>query len=111
MTPAVRLDALAHAAREYPREACGLVVRLPSGSLIYRRCVNLSEFDDRFELSPRDYVAAERDGQIVALFHSHCDMPATPSEADRAACTETGVPWFIANIPGGEWATIEPEAI
>lgn len=111
MTPAVRLEALAHAAREYPREACGLVVRLRNGSLFYKRCANLSDDDDRFELSPHDYAAAEREGEIVAVFHSHPDMPAVPSDADRAACTETGVTWHIASIPEGVWATIEPEAI
>ncbi len=110
MTPAVRLEALAHAAREYPREACGLVVRQHDGLLRYRRCVNLSEYDDRFEMAPSDYAAAERDGEIVAVFHSHPDMPALPSDADRSACTETGVTWHIVSIPEGVWATIEPEA-
>ncbi|CAB3850723.1 C40 family peptidase [Achromobacter animicus] len=99
----------AHAAAEYPRECCGLVL-MQGRRESYRPCRNLAEGTDHFILDPQDYAAAEDAGRITAVVHSHPDTPATPSEADRVACEGTGLPWFIveaAKDDGGQVVTGE----
>jgi proteasome lid subunit RPN8/RPN11 len=44
--------------------------------------------EDRFEISPLEYLSAERfaDQQnlsLLGVYHSHLNCPATPSESDR----------------------------
>lgn len=89
--------AIRHAIEEYPREACGVIVGRK-----YYPCRNIATTpSEHFIMSPADYKAALEHGEVRALFHSHPDYPATPSEADRASCEESGVPWLIASIVDG----------
>lgn len=87
----------AHAVAEYPRECCGLVV-LRGRRESYRLCRNMAEGTDHFILDPEDYAAAEEAGRITAVIHSHPDVAAAPSEADRVACEASGLPWFIVAV-------------
>lgn len=96
-----------HAARECPREACGLIVRV-SDVLRYIECRNMAEQDNFFIMDPRDYLAASKLGEITAVVHSHPNYSPTPSEADRVACEASGLPWHIYSHPGGEWAYLAP---
>jgi proteasome lid subunit RPN8/RPN11 len=87
----------AHAMAAYPHECCGLVV-MRDRRESYLACRNLAEGTDHFVLDPQDYAAAEEAGRITAVVHSHPDVPATPSEADRVACEASGLPWFIVAV-------------
>jgi proteasome lid subunit RPN8/RPN11 len=107
MTNDWKVAALEHARRDYPREACGLVI-VEKGREVYFPCRNLADGADHFVLDPEDYARAEDRGEIVAVFHSHPNAPATPSEADRAACEASRLPWHIAGFPAVCWASIEP---
>lgn len=97
----------AHAAREYPREACGLIVRV-SDVLRYMECRNIAEKEHNFIMDPRDYLIASKAGEIVAVVHSHPDAKPDPSQADFVACEASGLPWHIYSHPAGEWAYIAP---
>ena len=99
--------ALAHAAKEFPREACGLLV-IQKGREVYCPCRNIGVGTDQFVIHPEDYVAAYRQGEIVGVFHSHPNLPPEPSQADRVACEATGLPWSIVSFPAGQWAQIKP---
>jgi proteasome lid subunit RPN8/RPN11 len=96
-----------HAARDYPREACGLVV-VVKGKERYVPCRNVAAGTENFILPAEDYAAAEDIGEIVAVVHSHPDTSAEPSEADRVSCEASGVPWHILSLPGDDLRTIEP---
>ena len=96
--------AFEHAMREYPREACGLVV-LVDGSHFYMPCRNLADAGDHFVMDPMGYMEADERGEIVAVVHSHPDGPALPSSYDIAAQQATGLPWHIVSVPSGEWHT------
>ncbi|MFO1417232.1 MAG: C40 family peptidase [Methylotetracoccus sp.] len=102
---AIRAAAEAHAAREYPREACGLVV-LGHG---YVPCRNIALKQTQFVMAPEDWLAAERRGKILAVVHSHPDAAPEPSPADLAACEASALPWLIVSWPGREWREIGPE--
>lgn len=94
LPPALDAEMRAAAAAGYPHEVCGLllgdnsdgetrVVRLHAA-----RNVRDDRPHDRFELDPRDYLAAEDAAQrlaltVVGVWHSHPDHPARPSDTDR----------------------------
>ena len=65
------IDAImAHAAAEYPRECCGVVVQ-KQGAAVHS-CRNLAtDPTEHFHLSPEDYAAAEDRGTVIAIVHSH----------------------------------------
>lgn len=104
----LRKEIAAHAAAEYPREACGLLVRI-GDTLRYIACRNMSEGTEQFILDPRDYAACERIGLIEAVVHSHPDASPQPSQADRVACEASGLPWHIYAHPAGTWGFCQPE--
>ncbi|HAU8267832.1 TPA: peptidase P60, partial [Kluyvera intermedia] len=53
-----------HAAAEYPRECCGVVVQAGRKQR-YLRCENISDKpEEHFTLSPADYLNAEKQGEI-----------------------------------------------
>lgn len=107
-----RADALAHALSEYPREACGLVLRsLVHGGEDYVRCRNIADgMVDQFVIHPADWAACEDAGIITAVVHSHPDDTAEPSAADVAGCEASGVPWHIVSAPAGSWWVQYPRA-
>jgi proteasome lid subunit RPN8/RPN11 len=103
----VRADILAHAANELPRECCGLILEI-DGRETYRPCKNLARKQSEFILDPADYMAAEDEGRILAVVHSHPGTSPEPSQADRVACEASGLPWHIVSYPLGTWAYLQP---
>ena len=96
-------EAERHAHVKSPEESCGLIVNSS-----YFPCRNIAN-DPRsnFVLEPVDYARAMYFGDIEGVVHSHPD--GTPvSDADRKACTQTGLPWFVYSVPDKEWLTIDP---
>ena len=78
----------AHAAFDYPLEACGVVVQTAAGCVAVP-CRHVDPAPTHgFYIDPRDVLAlAEREAAgepLVAIYHSHCDSPATFSPRDRA---------------------------
>lgn len=98
-----RSDAEKHARDCGSMESCGIVV-----DGVYWRCRNIADnpFAD-FVIDPKDYVVASLHGEIQAIVHSHPNGgPA--SEADKAACVATKLPWHIWSVPEQKWSTINP---
>ncbi len=98
----------AHAQRDYPREACGVVI-VERGRERYIPCRNTATTAaEHFRLPADDFAAAEERGELVAIVHSHPDASPEPSDADRVSCEESGLPWHIISWPDGRLRTIEP---
>ena len=83
--PAEVRDALvAHAEREAPNEACGLVLLRDGQAERYEPGRNAASSPYRFELEFDDPEIwyAEDDGYELAVFYSHVSAPARPSRTD-----------------------------
>jgi proteasome lid subunit RPN8/RPN11 len=100
-------DMLAHAERDYPRESCG-VVCVVKGRRRYLACRNIAERNEHFVIDPVDYAAAEDAGEVVAIVHSHCNLPPVPSQADRVGCESSGLPWVIVSWPSAQVQQFTP---
>lgn len=101
---------LAHAESAFPSECCGLVIQKGRVEK-YIPCENRAAAPgEQFEIAPEDYAAAEDQGTVVAVVHSHPGDGATtqPSELDMLMCDATEVPWVIASWPEGDIRTIMP---
>nr|WP_301302405.1 Mov34/MPN/PAD-1 family protein [Methylorubrum extorquens] len=98
---AAREAAQAHALRDYPKEACGLLV---DGA--YLPCINYATDPER------DFVIAafiqkklrEEGREIQAVIHSHPDGPLFPSESDMIGQISMDLPWVIIPTNGEECA-------
>lgn len=114
MTPQT-IDAIRkHAEKEFPKEACGLLCVI-RGREKYLPCRNMAGNDEQFILSCQDYANAEEKGEILAVVHSHPNVPAIPSEADKTACEASGLTWHIVHVSdeegkpvAGDIVTFEP---
>lgn len=84
----------AFARQGYPHETCGLLLGVRRGdehvvSRVHRaRNLNVERAEDRYELDPADFLAADCEARaagldIVGIWHSHPDHPARPSATDR----------------------------
>lgn len=96
----------------YPAEACGLLVGSRAGGraevveVRSARNMRSEERDDRYELDPADFVAADCAArsaglEVLGIWHSHPDSPAVPSETDRAAAWEGWSYLIVAAGPDG----------
>lgn len=102
MSPEAEAAFRAHAAAEYPRECCGLLV-VVKGRERYWPCQNeASRPTERFRWRQEDYAAADDAGEIVGICHSHPDVASRPSEADRVLCEATELPWHIVAVHHGQ---------
>lgn len=87
----------------YPNEACGLVIKVGKKSKVIE-CANVAEFKTcQFRISAEDFAKASDAGEVIGVWHTHCDNPETPSEADLAACESSEVTWYIMSV----WSSAE----
>ena len=110
--PAAQRAAIAaHAAADYPHEACGLLVgrRNSAGMMVSQAVASANVADDpahRFEIDPGlrlrlQRAARDENDEILGHYHSHPDGPARPSATDRAGIYEADLVWLIGAVAKG----------
>ena len=92
LTKSIKAAIIDHANRDYPREACGVIIGKE-----YIPCKNIATDDAQFEIDPIDLVGAGKEGEIRAYVHSHPDGNVLPSQPDRVQMNLHGLPWVITN--------------
>ncbi len=108
MPQELRRQIMEEARAAHPAECCGLLEGAREGQrfrvVAIHPARNLSSDPHRFEIDPRDRIAAQKRAReqaaaVIGCYHSHPDGQAMPSIADRAGAGEDDFLWLIA---GGE---------
>jgi len=108
----VRAELHAHAEREAPNEACGLVLLRNGEAERYVPGRNAAASPYRFELEFDDPEIwfAEDHGYELAVFHSHLSSPARPSRTDvENVGLWAGRPYVILSLRTGDLAAFTIE--
>jgi proteasome lid subunit RPN8/RPN11 len=104
-------DIVAHARRDHPDEACGVVAG-PAGTDRPERFVpmlNAARSPTFYELDPADLLRLdremdERDEEPVVIYHSHTATEAYPSRTDVSLAAEPGAHYVLVS-------TREPDSV
>lgn len=109
MDDALLAQISAHAARVFPLEACGLILKRSYGYQLLE-CANTSHEPERsFLIDPMVYL--NHADSIAAVYHSHPNSGPEPSEADIASSERCNVPFLIIGYPSEKVYTYTPKGI
>ena len=107
----LRAQILREAQAAGDRECCGLVAGAREGEVFRVTALypagNLAAEADRFDIDPRDHLAASKSARakgdrLIGCYHSHPAGRAEPSARDLAGAGEENFLWLIA--AGGDLA-------
>ncbi|KMQ79330.1 hypothetical protein ACS33_04280 [Edwardsiella ictaluri] len=88
-------EILEHASQCAPMESCGYVVRMDQGT-VYLPFENRSiEPTQYFRMAPEDFLAAQAEGEVIAMVHSHPGGLPYLSEGDRTLQMASALPWWL----------------
>ncbi|MQA79933.1 MAG: peptidase [Streptosporangiales bacterium] len=95
---------VAHARRDHPDEACGIVAG-PAGSDSPRRFVPMTNAERSptfFRFDPQEQLAVwremdDRDEEPVVIYHSHTSTEAYPSRTDISLAMEPGAHYVLVS--------------
>ena len=98
---------LAHAVKELPDEACGLIVGTVEGGdkeikMVYL-LTNIDHSNEHFSLDPKEQLEAIKDMRkngFVPLgnWHSHPESPSRPSEEDKRLAFDSKASYMILSL-------------
>ena len=102
---------LAHAEKELPDEACGLIAGEVQGTdKIIKKVYLLTNIDhsnEHFSLDPKEQLAAVKDMRANGLvplgnWHSHPETPARPSQEDIRLAYDSTASYLILSLMDAE---------
>lgn len=98
-----------HANKELPNEACGYLASEDGIVSSHYELTNIDQAPDHFSMEPREQFAAVKEmrgrGQVLrAVYHSHPETPARPSEEDIRLAYDPEISFVIISL-----ATAQPQ--
>jgi [CysO sulfur-carrier protein]-S-L-cysteine hydrolase len=107
IAPELLDELVAHARSELPNESCGIVGVIDGTAVDFYPARNRFESPMRFEIHPDDLYRisqlTDSRGQEMAVFHSHPNSEASPSQTDiNLASWWPGLPWIICSLAADE---------
>jgi proteasome lid subunit RPN8/RPN11 len=98
-----------HAKREMPHEACGYLAEQDGTIIRHYELTNIDKAADHFSMDPREQFDAIKDMRnrglkLAAVYHSHPETPARPSEEDIRLAYDPNISYVIISLA-------EPETI
>ncbi|GAB4312442.1 MAG: M67 family metallopeptidase [Candidatus Sumerlaeia bacterium] len=107
ITGEARRAIVAHMEQVYPQEGCGFLFGHGGLGERFVPMANTAETPEtRYAIDPvqqLDVFKAEREAgrELVAIVHSHTDVPARPSPADVAGASYPDTPYLIISVNRG----------
>jgi [CysO sulfur-carrier protein]-S-L-cysteine hydrolase len=104
----LRAELVAHARADAPNECCGMIAAADGHLTAYFPAANEFASPMRFQIDSADQIRItnqieERGEEIGAIFHSHPNSEAYPSQTDlNLARWWPGVLWLICSLAGDE---------
>lgn len=98
---------LAHAKKELPNEACGLIAGVKDGVDKHIQKVylltNIDHSNEHFSLDPKEQLAAIKDMRANGLvplgnWHSHPESPSRPSQEDKRLAYDKTASYMILSL-------------
>ncbi len=92
-----------HAKRELPCEACGYLAAQNGAVTRHYELTNLDKASDHFFMDPEEQFAAMRDMRskdltLAAVYHSHPETPARPSQEDIRLAFDQHLSYVIVSL-------------
>lgn len=96
-------DIINHAAREAPNEACGYLAGKNGLVTIHYELTNVDQTHDHFSMDIREQFAAvknmrENGLSLAAVYHSHPETPARPSQEDIRLAHDPEISYVIVSL-------------
>lgn len=92
-------DIQAYARQQYPKEACGLILKKDQEEY-FLPCENEAD-DPKNSFTISDRTVIENYDNILSVVHSHCDEPPIPSIHDQESQAITRFPYGILSVISG----------
>jgi len=104
--PQTIIDAIiAHAQRDFPLEACGILGGVDGAVSEQYPMANTDQSNEHFTMEPKEQFAVIKDLrakgiEMLAIYHSHPETPARPSEEDIRLALTPNVSYVIVSLAG-----------
>lgn len=100
---AIHDDMVAHAREGYPLEVCGILGGSDDKVSAIHRMTNTDASNEHFMMEPREQFAVIKElraGELsmLAIYHSHPETPARPSEEDIRLALTPMVSYIIVSL-------------
>lgn len=98
---------VAHAKKELPNEACGLIAgTMEEGKKVIGKVyylTNIDQSNEHFSLDPKEQLAAIKDMRAngfvpLGNWHSHPESPSRPSEEDKRLAYDSSASYMILSL-------------
>lgn len=104
---AIHDDLIAHARADFPIEACGMLGGTDGAVSAIFRMANTDLSNEHFMMDPKEQFAVVKELRnrglaMLAIYHSHPETPARPSEEDIRLALTPGVSYVIVSLAGAE---------
>lgn len=100
-------DMANHAMWDISKEACGYLGAVNGTINTCYRMRNMDDSDEHFTLDPGEQFSVIRDMRksgikLAAVYHSHPETPARPSEEDIRLANDPNVSYVIVSLADGD---------
>ncbi|MFZ4858091.1 MAG: M67 family metallopeptidase [Desulfuromonadaceae bacterium] len=109
---AIHDDMIAHAQEGFPLEVCGILGGTGDTVSANYRMTNTDASNEHFMMDPREQFTVVKDLRakglvMLAIYHSHPETPARPSEEDIKLALTPGVSYLIISLADAEAPVIK----
>ena len=96
-------DMISHAKEGFPLEVCGILGGTGEAVTAFYRMTNTDASNEHFMMDPREQFAVIKDLRakgiaMLAIYHSHPETPARPSEEDIKLALTPDVSYLIVSL-------------